>query len=434
MLSSAHERLRQRCDRRKILLALEDKYAAYDAHGVHSLLARKYDAVEEQLESSEAAPSTFVASLWRLVQPAESQAPEDDKAAAADVPQTAEHPTTPAPAPSKPRALTQPSVGTFFGKGVVKTYETLPSGGRILSSVSNMTDEQLRAMPTTTAGLCSKGCGQAFPHAPAKVAHEKVCKGGTNTTANAAAADAQAAAALAALAGVSAEAASSSSAAATTAAGDSDDELAPPPAKVPKLRKSDGKPKQSGQRQGAKRTPRTLYFKLEVVKTFRRLERLKASAPFPIRRRVRCSRASSRATSPSTSRRRRSCESTSRTSTALRGSIRTGWARWPPSRLAAHTTPRALDRCGRQHVGWVVMPVGSRARPGALRGSSSRFGPLCEDLQVPRDSLVSDTSSSRLSSRASSIGIISKSRQEQRLRLRGVECWRYATIGAPSSV
>jgi hypothetical protein len=44
-----------------------------------------------------------------------------------------------------------------------------------------MTEEQLKAMPMVTAGLCSKGCGLAFTHAPAKVAHEKVCKGGTNT-------------------------------------------------------------------------------------------------------------------------------------------------------------------------------------------------------------------------------------------------------------
>ena len=35
-------------------------------------------------------------------------------------------------------------------------------------------------MPTVTAGLCSKGCGLAFTHAPAKVAHEKVCKGGSS--------------------------------------------------------------------------------------------------------------------------------------------------------------------------------------------------------------------------------------------------------------
>ena len=39
----------------------------YDAHGVHSLVVRKSETVEEQLESAEAAPSTFVASLWMLV-------------------------------------------------------------------------------------------------------------------------------------------------------------------------------------------------------------------------------------------------------------------------------------------------------------------------------------------------------------------------------
>ena len=57
-LASAHPRLRERCDRAKILAVLEDKHAAYDAHGVHSLLVRKYGTVEEQLETAEAAPST----------------------------------------------------------------------------------------------------------------------------------------------------------------------------------------------------------------------------------------------------------------------------------------------------------------------------------------------------------------------------------------
>ena len=59
-LASAHPRLRERCDRAKILAVLEDKHAAYDAHGVHSLLVRKYGTVEEQLETAEAAPSTFL--------------------------------------------------------------------------------------------------------------------------------------------------------------------------------------------------------------------------------------------------------------------------------------------------------------------------------------------------------------------------------------
>ena len=55
VLSSANERLRARCDRRKILDVLEEKHAAYDVHAVCSLLARKYDVVEEQLEEAGAA-------------------------------------------------------------------------------------------------------------------------------------------------------------------------------------------------------------------------------------------------------------------------------------------------------------------------------------------------------------------------------------------
>ena len=69
VLSSAHPRLQQRCSRDQIVNLLQEKHAAYDAHGVHSLLARKYDAVEEQLEAANAAPSTFVSSLWLMVQP-----------------------------------------------------------------------------------------------------------------------------------------------------------------------------------------------------------------------------------------------------------------------------------------------------------------------------------------------------------------------------
>ena len=60
------------------------------------------------------------------------------------------------------------------------------------------------------------------------------------------------------------------------------DDVQRPPGKVPKLRKDGVTPKQSGQREGWTRTPRTLY-KLEIVKTFRRFERLKSLGlcPFP---------------------------------------------------------------------------------------------------------------------------------------------------------
>ena len=39
---------------------------AYDVHSVCSLLARKYDMIEEQLETADAAPSSFLAILWPL--------------------------------------------------------------------------------------------------------------------------------------------------------------------------------------------------------------------------------------------------------------------------------------------------------------------------------------------------------------------------------
>ena len=45
--------------------------------------------------------------------------------------------------------------------------------------------------------------------------------------------------------------------------------------------KSDGKPKQSGLQEGDMRTPHTLYFKLEVVKTYIRLQRLEKMGAVP---------------------------------------------------------------------------------------------------------------------------------------------------------
>jgi hypothetical protein len=179
VLNSAHERLRTRCDRSKIIDLLEEKHGAYDVHAVCLLLARKYDGVEEQLELAGAAPPAFLAALWPLVQPPESTSAAQEEAGAGP----SELPLS-EPPPSKPTTSScgkQLSLGSFFGKGTTKHYEKLPTGGRVLSGVTEMTEEQLKAMPMVTAGLCSKGCGLAFTHAPAKVAHEKVCKGGTNT-------------------------------------------------------------------------------------------------------------------------------------------------------------------------------------------------------------------------------------------------------------
>ena len=171
----------------------------------------------------------------------------------------------------------------MFGKGKVMRYEKLASGERVLASVDDMTEEQLKEQPEATMRHCAKGCGMAFSHAPAKVAHEKVCMGGKAGAAGAAAAAVQAArqtaAAQAVAAGLSAEAAVFSAAAATAAiaaaATTSDDEAPPRPGKAPIPRKSDGMPKQTGLRVGDKRVPRTLYYKLEIVKTLRRFEQLK---------------------------------------------------------------------------------------------------------------------------------------------------------------
>ena len=114
VLSSAHERLRVRCDRSKIIDVLEEKHGAYDVHAVCLLLARKYDGVEEQLESAGAAPPAFLAALWPLVQPPESTAAAAEEAGGAG---PSEQPPPSEPPPSKPKTSAcskQASPGSFF--------------------------------------------------------------------------------------------------------------------------------------------------------------------------------------------------------------------------------------------------------------------------------------------------------------------------------
>ena len=143
VLSSAHPRLQQRCSRDQIVNLLQEKHAAYDAHGVHSLLARKYDAVEEQLEAANAAPSTFVSSLWLMVQPALSTAAEEDEPLPPQEPPNSGSSCEP---PPKPSVGKQVSLGSFFGKGSVTHYSKLPDGTRVIDRVDQMTDEQLKAL------------------------------------------------------------------------------------------------------------------------------------------------------------------------------------------------------------------------------------------------------------------------------------------------
>ena len=122
---------------------------------------------------------------------------------------------------------------------------------------------------------CSKGCGRAFEHAPARVHHEKTCSGGRGCGLPSAAASAAAAiAAEVAAAEIAAAGAADAADTGAAEAADSDGEGVAPPAKVPKLRK-DGGIKQSGLREGEKKgIAHTLYFKLEVVRTLRKFQSL----------------------------------------------------------------------------------------------------------------------------------------------------------------
>ena len=68
VLSSAHVRLQQRCNRGKILNVLEEEFGAYDGRGLCALLSWDYNDVKESLAATGAAPATFCAALAVLVQ------------------------------------------------------------------------------------------------------------------------------------------------------------------------------------------------------------------------------------------------------------------------------------------------------------------------------------------------------------------------------
>ena len=170
----------------------------------------------------------------------------------------------------KHSTLQQKSIGAFFAGGTRTTYATLPGIGRQIRSVTSLTPEQLQAVGKAPEKFtsCAKGCGQTFLHGPARVAHEKFCSGRAAETA----AEVAAAAEAAASAATTTQPATAVTEAAAEAADSSDDEQ--PPAKAPKLR-ADGGIKQSGLRQGEKKGMKhSLYFKLEVVRTLRRLQSL----------------------------------------------------------------------------------------------------------------------------------------------------------------
>ena len=293
VLAAAHPRLRERCSESKIISVLEDDCGAYDIDDLQSVLETGFDTVVAKLEQRGAAPLAFVTLLKKqLVNGAEATGRGSSSAdAGSGQPGADQQPAQRAGDEQQdaPRSAPEPahgkqvSVASLFGSGKQLQYERLPTGQRVLASVTDMTQDQLKELPEATIGQCVKGCGQYFSHAPAKVAHEKVCKGGS---AGAARAAAEIAAAQALAAGVSSEAAALFSAAAATAAAaaaTSDDEAPRRPGKDPIPRKSDGRPKQTGLRPGDKRVPRTLYYKLEIVKTLRRFEQLQklGLCPYP---------------------------------------------------------------------------------------------------------------------------------------------------------
>ena len=280
VLATVHPKLRERCNRDQIVALLED-LGAYDADGIYDVLSTRSDTTNRLLDGL--APEAFLSRLLRHV------AGEPTIAAVSAAESSTATPAAPAAASSatasKPSTtVKQVSIGSMFGAGFVRKFEKLPSGERVLASSEPMSVEKLAEMPAVNAGFCSKGCGRFdFVNAGARATHEKSCRGvALGGEAAAAAANASAAAA-----GHEAAASAAASAASCDAtepepskplSSDDEDEGAPPraPGKLPKLRKGDGKPKQSGRQQGESRgISHTLYFRLEAVKTLRHFERQK---------------------------------------------------------------------------------------------------------------------------------------------------------------
>ena len=278
VLAAAHPKLRERCNREQIVAVLEDQ-GAYDCDGIRDLLMTRFDATLVILEG--AAPTAFLSSLLRNVVNDPAIGPASEPASGTAVAGSgssaaASSADDSVPSASSASATKQVSLGSLIGSGTVRKFERLPSGTRILSSSDNMSAAQLAAMPAFNAGYCAKGCGRfAFANAGARATHEKSCRGLVLGGAGAAAAANSTASEIG-----HAEVAASTAAAAASSdvgePGDLDDAVHPPAAgKEPKLRKTDNKPKQSGNVQGeSSGITHTLYFRLEVVKTLRHYQRL----------------------------------------------------------------------------------------------------------------------------------------------------------------
>ena len=136
-----------------------------------SLLARKYDAVEEQLEQDGAAPPAFLAAVWPLVQPAESTAAAAEAGSASalrEQPPTEELP--PAPQLSPTTTGKQASIGSFFGTGARKHYEKLPSGERVLHALDGAAE---KAAADRVASDKAAATAKAEKAAKAQAAKEK---------------------------------------------------------------------------------------------------------------------------------------------------------------------------------------------------------------------------------------------------------------------
>ena len=274
VLAAAHPKLRSRCDRDRIVTVLEDQ-GAYDADGLRDLLTTRLDATVSLLDG--AAPAAFLSGLLRNVAGGHACGATQELDAA-EVSSLAAASASAAPF-EKPKATKQVSLGAMFGAGTVRKFEKLSTGERVLTSSEPMSAEKLAEIPAFNAGYCSKGCGRfAFANAGARATHEKSCRGVALGGAAAAAAANASATAVAHEGAVAAAAAASSLESeqpGLVRPEQSDDEAPPPAGKSPKIRKSDHKPKQSGNVQGGSRgISHTLYFRLEVVKMLRHFQQL----------------------------------------------------------------------------------------------------------------------------------------------------------------
>lgn len=160
-----------------------------------------------------------------------------------------------APAPTLTSPFAAGTLGSMLGPGVIKKVEN-----KVVVDISLAPAHSKNAPPAAADALLFQcGCGKMFAHRPAMIVHSKFCFKGSGARAKAAVHEAGSTC--------------TPPPRAQIVCVDVDDSANDAGSDRPnaKFRKSDGKRKLSGLREGQHRTPYTLYFKLQVATEFEHL-------------------------------------------------------------------------------------------------------------------------------------------------------------------